>query len=690
MRRLALVFSYSALIILTSFWSACGGGSSSTVNVAASVVISPASISLSKGELAQASASAQDKDGATVAADFKFASSNEDLFTVSPGGAVCAGKWDTNFINCTPTTSTGNAKLTVTTLLNGVSSSIDVFIHDPVDEIVMSGGTSCTSSGETQQLSAKAYSHNPAVCGGASSCELPANTVGQFTFGSRDADVVSIDNRTTIGLATAGIPGRAFVFPVLGKVVGPSMIFETCLVRSVTLAIKDSTNTSIALDKGATQALVATAVDTKDKTLTSPPLVYFPAQPFVDSVTAGAQAVTGTLTALNPGSSFVQAACISPGCNRCATGNCNSQTVNVYSTPIQVQVNGTSNGTVYAASSDSTQLVPVDVTTNTPGTTITLPNPPNSMAVNQSGARLALGGGTNPSMSVDIATSVISILTANGTVLGFSRDGGSALIVDTADKKFHVNVEKSTSLGYVIDPPISHFDSWINPSNVLASNGTTNFYGVAPLTFTTATRPAAVNDIAMLLTGQATYFAGGTSAGIDIISQCDGSQIGTENANNPTLAEALPNGDGAVFLDGGNLIVLHNVNIGTTGGQVCPPTITESRNVVALGLPAGFKTNQLLVTPDSTKAILSTDQGLVIVNLSTFTATKVTLAAGAVQTFQGDTTLDSKSFYIGADDGTVHRIDLSNNTDAQQIAVSLKKADGTAALPQFVVVAVKA
>ena len=48
---------------------------------------------------------------------------------------------------------------------------------------------------------------------------------------------------------------------------------------------------------------------------------------------------------------------------------------------------------------------------------------------------------------------------------------------------------------------------------------------------------------------------------------------------------------------------------------------------------------------------------------------------------------DGQQLYIGANDGTVHRMDVATATDAAQITVGLKDASGNAVAPNLVAVA---
>jgi len=677
---------YPVLVILVLLWSACGDDGGSRDTSVAKIVLNPTTVSLNRGATGSITATAQDSGGSTVSTDFTFSSSDSDLVSVSNFGQLCAGKWDKDFVVCTASTKpAGFATITVGAKNNGVTSTAKVYVHERIDFVQVSGPATCISSAGTHQLSAKAFSRDAAVCGGATPCELPADTVGQFTYLSRDTDIVSIDNATNIGKATAGIPGRTFVYATVSNVNSTTVPFETCPVTSIDVSIKDSTATSFTVEKNGTASLVAVVKDSKGTTLTTPPISWITSQQFIATVAQGSPALTATATGVTPGNAFVQAACTPPACNRCSALACTNDTVAVYSKAIQGKVNGTAVGTVYAASMDSTQLVPIEVATNAPGTAITLTRTPNSMIVNSTGTRIVLGSATAAAMLVDPATNGVTEASINATALAFTRNGAIGILVDPAtDRTYTYDVSNGTlGGGYVISPELTQFDSAPTNNITDAVNGTSKLYGLSANNFVSSDAGAAVNDLAVLQTGQAIYLTAPSTDSVIVQSACDGSVLDTRSATNPQGIEALPNGDGAVVVDATGLVILNNVQF----SGVCPGLLTETRNAVTLPI-SGYQLRQLLVTPDSSKAIISTDKGLVVVNLNTLTATQVTLGGGATQTYSGGVTTDSKNFYIGANDGTVHRVDLtvSPAVDAQQIAVNLKKSDNSAAMPQLVVV----
>lgn len=689
MRRSVLLFLlYSVLASLVLSLSGCGGGDDPNEQDAkiSTVTVGPASISLNKGDVFQPTAAAKNAAGTTIVTDFTFSldpscasSAASCMVSTSPAGLLCAGKWDANFIVCSPSTASGTATLTATA--GGINGTAKIFVHEKVDFVqAFAGGTGCISSKDTQQFSAKAFSRDLAVCtalGATVPCELPAASLGPFTWVSNDSAIVSVDNTAEkSGLATATLPGRTSVFASLSTVNSPSFAFDTCPVKSIQVTLKDSTNTSFTSDKAATTNLVAVVKDSKDKTLDAPPLVWNSTESFAVSVTGQSNLANAIATAANPGASLIEASCSPPNCNRNLTP--------VYGNPILGKVNGTAAGTVYVAGKESTQLVPIEVGTNTAGTAVTLPRLPNSIAVTRQGTRLALGSTAGGTMLVETTANTVSSLSTTATVLGFTPDSLVLVLMDTGAKIVYFYEISSAKFngGYVIDPILTNFDATVDGTNVWAVNGTNKLYRLGSTSATIVNLAAPADDLAFLASGPLAYLAGGAGAGISVRATCTTEELETQVASGPKLVAAIPNGSGAVIADSTSLVVLHNANV--NGG--CPATVAQSRTAVPLGLPAGYTVKQVLVTPDSSKAIVSTDKGLVIVNLSTFAKTNVALGGSATGTFTGGVTLDSKLFYVGGDDGTVHRIDLSNNTDAQQIAVGLKKADNSATVPDLVVV----
>jgi hypothetical protein len=690
MRRFPLSVAFFCSLALILALSACGGNSNTTSTAAASVKITPTVISLNRGDVFQATTTAFQKDGQTqVAADFTFASSNTNLASISTAGQVCAGKWDAAFIVCTPATTTGSATITATlTKLPSATSTSTVFVHEKVDRVQLNNiGGACLSSGQTKVLTAVAQSTSASVCaslGTTAPCDLPSSTLGQFNFAAQDPDVVSIDNTTAPGTATAVDPGLTKVFATVNNansVNSGAQPMLVCPVTQLTFKNGDTTDTApFTLAKAATKTMIVTAIDSAGVTLTNPPITYISGNTYAITAAPSTTASNATLTAANSGSTALTFA-------ECAPPSCNKNLSAVYSQGIVGTVSGTYNPpVVYAASTKSLNLIPVDTSNNTPGTTVTLPFLPNSFLMNKQGTKAVLGSDNNPLMILDTAANTVAVFNGilGARVLSTSPDGTYALVSNTAGT-FVINLSTqtstvSTSAGVAIQGQFS-------PDSRFAyfTTGGSTLFSLDLNTGSTFTYPQGSNiaDVSVLANGPLLYLA--QPGAINAIPACNlqsGGVVDSQTASTPTSMATLPNGAGIVALDGTNLRYLHN----TATTQACPPAATQTITPIALSFGTGSP-KQVLSNYDGSKAIVtSTGNQVAVVNLGAATSTSATLGASASVSGIGDTTGDSASFYIGGTDNTIHKIDLAGASDTAQIAVSLKDANSAVVAPDLIAV----
>ncbi|HWR36029.1 MAG TPA: hypothetical protein VN622_09195 [Clostridia bacterium] len=670
-----LFVSYVIILVALSL-VACGGSQFAEANKVAKVTVAPATLSMNKGDVVQLTPVAVDASDAQVLAQFSYTSNNPEVLSVSTAGNVCAGKWDANFIVCTPAATVGSAEVTITS--QSVSTKVPGVVHEHVDIVsVIPPPAGCISAKETQQLTAKAFSKDAAACARLNAtvpCELPAATLGQFTWTSTDLDVVTIDNTVEkSGLATAGIPGRTTVYAALSSNHSPSVNFTTCPVASLAITVKDSTAAPFTVEKATTKVIEATAIDSKNKTLDNVPISWSSSQPFAMSITSSsATPQTGSATANAAGTSTLVASCVPSTCNR----NLDP----VFSNPIIATISGTAAGTVYVGSTSSTKLIPVDVATNTAGTAITLPRAPNSILINRQGTKGILGADADGIMLLDTALVTVQTLGVSGRVVAFSYDGSIAVISNAAANSVtFIDVPKG-SVSPALSIPGGIKAAEFTPDNrYLFMVGNNRLYVLNLLTgLTDQPLGATPSGVASLANGPAAYVT--IPGAIQARATCNGTVVDTQTAANPTLVAAIPNGDGVLAYDSPNIVHVSSVN----ATQTCPPTLTESSNTVDL-LGGSVSARQLLVTPDSKFAFITNDSAkLLSYDLSAKTAKTITLAAGAAESYTQGVTLDGKTLYVGAKDGTLHRIDVATLADVQQIIVGLTKADNTAAVPDLV------
>jgi len=452
MRRSALNFAViTVLVVLVLALFGCGGSNPSNADATKvlKIVVSPPSISMNRGDVLQLSVATLGNLDGPVTADVAYTSSNPNIVGVSTTGDLCAGTWDANFIVCTPATTSGTSDITMKS--QDVSLTVTAFVHEKVDQVKVDPvATGCISMGETAQLTASSFSTDPAVCGASPTpCQLPPSTIGQYLWQATDPTVVSIDSTpATNGTATGLIPGQTAFFASIAGNHSPTQTITTCPVTNISLTVQGSTAAPLSLSKADTKTLQATVTDSKGKTLDGsvtnsagtianlPPLLWNSTQSFAVGMAAqSTTATTSVATAAAPGTTLLVASC--------SPDTCNKNLPPVFSNPILATVSGTAGGTVYAASTNSFSLVPIDVATNTAGTVITLPRLPNSMVVNSAGSKVLLGADNGGLMMVDTTTAAVTSLGFFGKFIGVSPDGTHGFVYN-ASSNVVFNVELAT------------------------------------------------------------------------------------------------------------------------------------------------------------------------------------------------------------------------------------------------------
>jgi hypothetical protein len=190
--------------------------------------------------------------------------------------------------------------------------------------------------------------------------------------------------------------------------------------------------------------------------------------------------------------------------------------------------------------------------------------------------------------------------------------------------------------------------------------------------------PSAVRDAATPTRSDSVYLS--STAGIDVRAACNLTTVDTLASTNPTLIRAIPNGSGLLALNSPNLDV---ISINGTGAGCPLPSPTETINSHDLGL-GSFTPKQLLVSSDSSKAYVISDQASIAVyDVSSSSASTLT-PSGTPVIGQADLTLDGKLLYAIGADSNVHKFDTATAAEATPIPVSLKKSDNTtAAVPDL-------
>ncbi len=288
MRRSVVLVLLLILVLLALGPIGCGGGSA--IGPAHTVTVTPAPLSLNRGQVAQVTAAVTDVNGNAVSTEtITYASSAPSVASVSPAGLVCAGAWDSTYVHCNPGP-VGTATLTATASPSGVvSSGVTVYVHFKADSIVVgesypvavaltcgvpvATAPGCISSGatvpnNTERFTAMACSNDPTICApNAAPCPLDPNTLGPFTFGGTNSSVATVapdvTNPNFVAVVTAIGPGTAQITASLSSTTSLAAPFVSCSPSSITIHVPNQpTTTTVSVAKSATAALAADVLDT--------------------------------------------------------------------------------------------------------------------------------------------------------------------------------------------------------------------------------------------------------------------------------------------------------------------------------------------------------------------------------------------------------------------------------------------
>ncbi len=689
---LILVFGISLAAL-----AGCGGGSSSKKNAVAQVSLTPASLSLEAGQVSDPLAvKALDSNGATATTTFTFNSSNPTLATISPGGLVCAGVWDSTFVSCNGTTASGTpltGSATITATAEGVTSGpVTVSVHPHVSSITVdpvAAGT-CFSQKQTHQFVAHACStavtpsDTTGPCAGKGH-EI-SDQIGEFTWSSGAPQVAAVDAN---GLATASIPGITGIAASVGNTSSPATSFKTCMPVSLRLHVPGELTTSATLSLNpATTANVEADMTDENGTVVN----GVPGISLFSNNTAAATVIgpttTGTVTAVSSGVAGIFAACALP---QCGVG------INqpVYSNIFNITVSGTSPATtVYVASKDlasASTVIPIDTSKTPPaaGTPISIPGHPTSMLFNADGTKGYIGTDAGLVALEPVSnTATLIAPEAVGTVLAVSPDGLHAIVSNAPNDTNVLNhrlrffdASNGSLQTFIIHNTIAAaFTPDGSKAYIAATDG--NIYVFSPFaTLQKITPGGSFSNAATLPSGSLAFFSG--SAGLSGFHVCDNSQ----GANPPTNAAtgqlgSILNTDQIVALEATGVDILSST-LGFPAAGFCPPSVSFSNQFVDFSGFGAFTGRQLIVTGNRVVVLPSGKTQIFSLVPGTAPAA-VSIAAGASDPLSGGLTLDGNTLWVSlGSDHSLHRIDLTAGTDNLQLQPNVNAANST---PDIVVV----
>jgi hypothetical protein len=417
-----------------------------------------------------------------------------------------------------------------------------------------------------------------------------------------------------------------------------------------------------------------------------------------------------TLTAQSGGGAGIVASCSPPFC-----GNGLNQPV--YSNLFRVTVPNAASppSTVFVTSSfappsgTSPTLIPIDTSTATAGTAITLPGVPNSIVIGTGGVRGFLGTDAGL-VSLDPAAKTVALVAPGivGKVLAVSANGNKAIVSNAANNPSTgtpIEPNPANQRLWVFDQPSNSLQSFIVPGAVAAAfdndgfkafiaagpgNGGTVYVFSPALALQTLTGiGGSPKDVAALSSDPFVFMA--NSSAVNVFSTCNNAQqpdLATTSA--PQFVQPILNSDTIVVanasgLDVETVTVTPNTPPTSTFCTTTAANATFSNNFIDFGLGA-FTARQLIVGSFGVRAIvLPMGINKVLVGqLQGGPPVLISLPAGATEPLAGAIVNDVNTLWVSvAGTNTVDKIDLIGNTDIAQIPTTFKKSDSTAAPPNL-------
>jgi hypothetical protein len=716
----------------------CGGSGISTaptpVVTPEIVTLTPANdVSIEIGNTVSFTSVAQDSKGTALTPSplITFVSSNPNVVQVASSGLACAGKWD-SLVNpqiCTPGTA---GESVVTAVSAGVSSPPStVHVHQHIDSMVITPVATptptpaCVSKGQTLDYQVTAFNQGIDI----------TSTVGPFNWSSFNANVATVSS-TTSGLlpgharVTGATPGMTTIFTTIAGVTSPPVQFITCPVKSISLAIENTNQTSF-IETTGSRSITATVFDSSNTQIT-PTLTWSTSDAAAFTATG---TITGTAGSAKAGSASIIASCLPPFCN---IGFPTPKVIYPQNV-IRATATGT-NGTATAATvfiasrecgvrDPNTQLVvntddcinvvaPIDTTTNILGVGVDLPAIPNFLQFNRQGTSLYVGTDSGrlgavglsvvtPAANIQTAPTLVPVSAAPGKVLAISSDGTSVIVSDTVDtpnQVFVVNGNAVTASLPITGATAASFAP--NNSKAFIVAGTNLYIYSATEALKKITLASPGNDVTFLANGAFAYVSSGSPAKqVTVFKTCDnrpaldsgGFSEDVTLTSSPLFLKTSPDNT-KIFSFNRSGIDL--IDVTTTGKPTpafpvsataagceppgpsplqggLPTVINQHQSSESLNFGQGSLTpTQLIYHSSGTRAyILASDlSNILAFNFDTQSTSTIQLSGNSVP-IQASLSTDGKTLYVLGRDLTtlvnsLHFVDTTTNADVNQVVIT--------------------
>ncbi|MDE1176150.1 MAG: hypothetical protein PW789_06025 [Edaphobacter sp.] len=715
-----------------------GGDTGPVVGQVSTITLLPRiyGISMNQGQIAQVSTpTATDCKGTSVtvsAYTYGVFDANGkatlNIADVVPSGTnagkLCAGTWNRNsgagiadYTTCNETDLSGEVYV-VASGAGANSNPLPIFVHPKVASVILGNptatadcststdpssnccplasqatvtadpyvGNACLSQGSTGQLVARAYDS----AGANITCQ-----VGHLTFAAQATTIVTIDEN---GVATAQQPGSTVITANLTQTGSSAGFFSTCPPTKISLTVPNVTSgtSSVSVDQNTTQPLSAVATDQYGTTLTGLTLDFVSTTPITVPVST-----TGTVTPAFPGAAAITAFCQPPDCNTAPVNQIGlfGNGKPIASNDVNVTSPGTNSTLLWAGSTQSRYIYPVDFTNTALSAAVRLPYAPNSMVLSNDGTTMYMGTDTELMVFNASTNSLTSEFTnVAGKVLAISPDGTKIIISDPRKNLTYLYTsagaitstyggvgvraqftQDNNTVYITMGTPDSSYN--VTPNNQLLVYSSFTGWNQVSLTAPATDVAIAVPSVGAYLAGAATTARSYCSSTTIVGTPPDQSSITNvayplaDTATIPTDRVAATNDGlhiiGATATAGGSLVDLgfsKGLPLADCPTTVAPDYFTANRgtsNTLPLGVTVSAITG-VIATSDSAKAFITyTGSGsLPAYNPSTGVLSQVALTSGATAPVAAVPSADNTTLYVGTSgDNQIHLINTTTLVD---------------------------
>jgi hypothetical protein len=370
----------------------------------------------------------------------------------------------------------------------------------------------------------------------------------------------------------------------------------------------------------------------------------------------------------------------------CSPPSCNPQIDQpVYSIPVTVAVTGSATQKVVVTGFLATGVVIYD-TSAASSTAVAFPTinnqvpQVNSMVISPDGAVAYLGSDLGM-LRLDLnGNAFLSTFSGSGVVRAVSPDGTKVLVTNSGGPTYVYDVSTSTVQPFTVAGVTNGDFSVDSLKAMMVSSNTLFVYSKIASGLAQASLSGAASDLKFSPQGSVALAAEGSG---EVLATCSNAATSSAPGNVGRLLAKSNIADRMWGADGSNIYQIDFTgNYASTSVTDCTPQVSAASTPHSLG--TSVTPVQLAATPDGQRAYLVNDSAMLYA-ATTSSVTPISLAGGG-KPLAAAVAPDGANVFVAASTGDIHRIDIASNSDVQQIAVGLKKADGTAIAPSMIVV----